>query len=154
MAFGDTSSFLPYYILQMMKGDRDFANAFKCALFKNTVTPSKTGTTYDESKYGTSATVWKTTTEVTTGDGYTHGGKTLTVSTSQAATILKWISTTSPTWTSATITSYGCIVYDTTSGATEVTLVATYNSFSGEQAVTSGTFKVTFDATGIGKITV
>lgn len=94
-------------------------------------------------------------TEVT-GTGYTAGGvalatKTLTY---DAATNVIVLDAADVSWASSTITARYAVIYDN-SGATAATKpLLGYVDFGADQSSTNGTFAVTWDATGIFRITV
>ena len=86
--------------------------------------------------------------EIAAGGGYSTGGATLAGKsiTYDNTTNRTRFWATSPTWTSATITAYGAIVYKDT-GASATDPLIWYLNFGSAQTVTSGTFGVDFDAT-------
>jgi len=107
--------------------------------------------------YGAATTNYSslTTDEVASGGGYTTGGfawtaaQNITPTTSGTGAYWQW--TTNPSWTSATFSTSGALVYNGTSyrnGASGRS-VATY-SFGGTQTVTSGTFTVIQPTNGVG----
>jgi hypothetical protein len=154
MAFGSTSKAFAFYVFKLGGGARILtSDTFKVALFKNTVSPTnKFGTaTKTKTKYAGTGSTWSTANEVS-GTGYTAGGKTVTSPTwTQTTANLKFTSATNPSWTSATITSFGALVYDTTTHTSQVNMGLCYLSFGGQQKVTAGTFTVTWNSTGIVK---
>lgn len=95
-----------------------------------------------------SATLGPTTTAYTatgevTGAGYTAGGLTLsgfTVGLSGNVAYLTW---SNPSWSSATITSDSCMIYDSTNSNHSIAIF-TFTS----AASTNGTFTITFPAAG------
>jgi hypothetical protein len=127
------------------------ADTIKVALYSsNTMTPDNTVTTAALTQYNGTSSQWVTANEVS-GTGYTAGGVTVTPTTltqnfnSQGNNTIAFSSSGSPQWTSATITAYGCLVYDTTVSSDGLC----FNYFGGSQSVTSGTFTIAWSANGI-----
>ncbi len=91
-----------------------------------------------------------------TGTGYSAGGQTLgskTV-TYDAANNVIVLDAADTTWSSSTITARYAVVYND-SGATNSTKpLIGYVDFSSDQSSTNGNFTITWDATGIVRITV
>ena len=90
------------------------------------------------------------------GTGYTAGGQTLgskTVTYDSANNVIV-LDAADVTWASSTITARYAVVYDD-SGATAATkALIGYVDFSSDQSSTNGNFTITWDATGIVRITV
>lgn len=119
-------------------------DAVKCALWSSgTMTPDKTAAV-GLTGYNAASSQWVTANE-TSGTGYTAGGT--------ALTSLSWALDTgsssacyhaaNPSWTTATITAFGDLVYDNTiSGGTVAAQGMCFNYFGGSQSVTGGTFTV------------
>lgn len=149
MAFGATSKIFAHTMLLLGENTIKLsADAFKFALFGNTVIPSNTVTTTAKSEYAGTTSTWSTAHEAS-GTGYTAGGKAVTSPTwTQTAANLKFTSATNPSWSAASFTAYGGLVYDTTHANKGLC----YLSFGGAQTVTAGTFTVTWSATGILKL--
>lgn len=125
-------------------------DAFKVALFDNTITPDNT-VAIAASAYNTG--VWLVAAEVDDTTEWDAGGEPLaspdvTVSTT---TITFDATDTVSGGTSATLTNvYGCLVYDDT--VTDYGI--SYNYFGGANSVTDGTFTVQWNASGIASISV
>jgi 3D (Asp-Asp-Asp) domain-containing protein len=88
------------------------------------------------------------------GTGYTAGGNTLTGVTITKDTTNNWTLCTAadPSWSSATITATGAIVYVSTGNASTDELVS-YNDFGGSISSTAGTFEITdFSTSGFLKV--
>lgn len=131
---------------ELMTGTHNFAasggNTFKIALFKAAAsvagTWNATATNYGAGSGGPT-TANMGTDELATGSGYTAAGVTLTnVDPSTSGTTALTNFTPNPSWTSATFTTSGCMIYNSTASGK---CVAVY-SFGGDQTVTSGTFTV------------
>jgi hypothetical protein len=90
---------------------------------------------------GTNTTAYTTTNEIT-GAGYTAGGKTLTVipPTADIASNTVYVSFANVTWSSASFTCRGALIYNSTTGASVCVL-----NF-GSDKTTTNTFVVTFPA--------
>ena len=136
-------------VKHFVNGDIDWdaaGTAIKCSLMGTAYTPNQ-----DSDEY------WSTLTanEVPNGSGYASRGSvigpgTVSVDTASRETRLK--STVNPAWASASFTArYAVIWKDTGTDATSP--VIAYVDFGAAETVSSGTFTVTWDATGIAKIT-
>lgn len=123
----------------------------------NTTSPARTANVQDTFKialYTSSATLDATTTayttsgEVTGGVNYTAGGNTLTVaqvptSTTGAGgsgTTTAWIDFNDTTWSAATITANGAMIYNSSQGNRCVCVLA----FGGDKTSTLGDFTIVF----------
>lgn len=101
--------------------------------------------TYMIALYTSSATLDKSTTEYTVDDeasgaGYTAGGQTLVGYTTALDGDVAYIDWTSdPSWTSATITARGCLLYNATQGNRAVAVF----DFGADVSSSSGTFTIT-----------
>jgi hypothetical protein len=82
--------------------------------------------------------------EVANGSGYTTGGVALTANVSPATsgTGAYWSWSSNPSWTSATFSVAGSMIYNSSWRAPTNNRVNAVNSFGGTQTVTSGTFTV------------
>jgi len=108
-------------------------HVYKVAL----IIPSPAGT------YGAATTNYSDLTgnsdEVPNGSGYTTGGFAFTaaqnISPQSSGTTAYWQWSTNPNWTSATISTAGCLIYDTNNSNS----AAYVGSFGGTVSVTSGT---------------
>jgi hypothetical protein len=90
-----------------------------------------------------------------TGTGYTSGGntlgsKTVTYDGTNNVIILDAADT---TWASSTITARYAVVYDAT-GTNSTSALIGYVDFGSDQSSTNGNFTITWDSTGIVRITV
>jgi hypothetical protein len=114
-------------------------NTFKIALGK--ATASVTGT------YGAATTSYTDLTgnsdELPNGSGYTTGGNTLTSVTPVADGTTAVCDFADTTWTSATFTTSGAIIYNDTAAGDPACAVL---SFGGDQQVSSGDFTIQFPA--------
>lgn len=104
------------------------ADTFKIALYTSAATLSATTTTYSA-------------TNEVSGTGYTAGGNTLTISQVPTSTsTTAWLDFADSTWTSATITANGALIYNSTQGNRAVAVLA----FGGDKTSTAGDFTIIF----------
>ena len=109
------------------------ANTFKVALYTAAANISATTTTY-------------TTSGEVTGAGYTAGGNTLTISTSPTASNntsgipTAYISFNNTSWTNATFTARGALIYNVTQGNKSVAVL----DFGSDKTVNNDTFQIIF----------
>jgi len=120
--------------VQLLSGSQNFntgtTKVYKIALFTSSATLGAGTTTYSGSTSG----------EVANGGGYTTGGNTLTVSqvpTSSGTTA--FIDFADTTWSNATITARGALIYN----STDDTAVAALD-FGSDKTSTSGDFTIIF----------
>ena len=120
--------------VEILGGDFDFssgtADTFKIALFTSAAT------------LGAATTAYATTNEVT-GTGYVAGGNTLTISqvvTSSGTTAFLDFADT--TWTSATITARGALIYKSGGGDPAIAVL----DFGSDKSSTAGDFTIVFPA--------
>lgn len=114
-------------------------NTFKIALMKATAVGSGT--------YGAATTSYTDLTgnsdELPNGSGYTTGGNTLVSVTPVADGTTAVCDFDNTTWTSATFTTCGAIIYNDTAAGDPACAVL---SFGGDQQVSSGDFQIQFPA--------
>ena len=96
---------------------------------------------------GTTTTVYTTTEELATATGYTRPGNTLTNTGVGISTVTSFTDFSDTSWTSASFTCRGCLIYNSSS-ITGLTLNAAVCSidFGGDKTVSSGTFTIQFPA--------
>ncbi|MEZ0366821.1 hypothetical protein ACAG26_24410 [Mycobacterium sp. pUA109] len=88
-----------------------------------------------------------------TGTGYTAGGATIaSTATSYASDVLTFTGG-NVSWGSSSISAAYAVVYDSTPGAAASNPLVGYVNFGGTISDTSGTFEVTWNASGIATIT-
>ena len=94
---------------------------------------------------GTTTTAYTTTEELATATGYTRPGNTLVNTGVGVSTVTSYTDFTDTSWTSASFTARGCLIYNTDvlSGFTTNRSVCTID-FGGNKTVSSGTFTVQF----------
>lgn len=98
---------------------------------------------------------WNDATNEISGTGYSTGGATLTTSaaTYDTSSDQVRIDATDPQWTTASFTARIAVIYKST-GVSSTSPLIIYIDFGGDETVTSGTFMIQFDSTGIGYIDV
>ena len=98
------------------------------------------------SSIGPSTTVYSSTNEVPNGNGYTTGGNTLTISTSPTSgnnvsnVPTAYVSFNNTSWTSATFTARGALIYNVTQGNKSVAVL----DFGSDKTVSNDTFQIIF----------
>jgi hypothetical protein len=127
------------------------ADTFKAALFDNTITPSQTVASSATAYAGG---VW-TTGGVLDATGWPAVGRNLTVTDGFAANVYTFDSTDTASANSTTTltNAYGCLIYDDTMTSPADQGVC-YNYFGGPNSVTSGTFTIVWNASGIFALTL
>jgi len=108
------------------------ADTFKIALYSTLATLGSTTTVY-------------TTQDEVTGTGYVAGGNTLVISqapTSTSAETVAWLNFTNSSWTTASFSAGGALIYNSTQGNKAVAVL----NFGGTKTATVQTFTVTFPA--------
>jgi hypothetical protein len=112
-------------------------NTFKVALLKATASGSGT--------FGAATTSYTnlSTDELGSGSGYTTGGNTLTSITPVASSTTAVCDFADTTWTAASFTTCGALIYNDTATGDPACAVL---SFGGDQTVSSGDFQIQFPA--------
>ena len=134
------------FLLKALNKEVDFdTDSIKVALLSSSYTPDQDGHDYfnDVSTYEVS------------GTGYTSGGATLASKTAtyDSATNVIVLDAADTTWSSSTITARYAVIYDSTGTASTSALIG-YVDFGSDQSSTNGNFTITWDSTGIVRITV
>lgn len=119
-------------------------DAFKMALIK--VGPAGT--------YGAASTNYTDitgNTDEVTGTGYTAGGTALTNVDPVASSPSAYTTfSPSPSWTSASFSTTGCMIYNTSQNGPTATPAVSVHDFGGTQTVTSGTFTAVMPVPAVG----
>lgn len=91
-----------------------------------------------------------------TGTGYTAGGATLTNKSNSynSATNVIVLDADDVTWASSTITARYAVIYDASPATNATRPLIGYVDFGSDQSSSNGNFTITWDATGIVRITV
>ncbi len=136
-----TSCVVNSFKAEMLKGLHSFdtsgatpaGNVFKIALYTNSATIDTTTTAYG----GPSNEI--------SGTGYTSGGNTLTNTGVGTTTTVSYTDFSDTSWTSASFTARGCLIYNssTVTGLTTNAAVCAVD-FGGDKTVSSGTFTIQF----------
>ena len=140
---GFTTAMPTSFKVEILKAVHNFTastgNTFKLALGKSTATVTgtydATTTSYD--------TLVSNTDELANGNGYTTGGATLVSVTPVADGTTAVCDFDNYTWTSATFTTSGGIIYNDTATGNPACAIL---SFGGDQQVSSGDFQIQFPA--------
>jgi len=116
---------------QLLTGTHDFTNGtgdtFKIALFTSSAT------------LGAATTAYSTTNE-TSGTGYTAGGNTLTNVTPTSSGTTAYTDFADTTWSSASITARGALIYNSTEADAAVVVL----DFGSDKTSTAGDFTIQF----------
>ncbi len=94
-----------------------------------------------------STTAYTTSNEIS-GTGYSAGGETLTSTTVSTTGTTAFFDAADPTWTSASFTARGALIYNSTNGDKAIAVL----NFGGDFTVSSGTFRIVFPAAGANAI--
>jgi hypothetical protein len=96
---------------------------------------------------GAATTAYTTSNEIT-GTGYTAGGVTLANQEVNTSGTTAYFDADDPTWTSASFTARGALIYNSTNGDKAIAIL----DFGGDFTVSSGTFRIVFPAAGASAI--
>ena len=141
MPISVTTAMPTSFKVEILKAVHNFTastgNTFKLALMKATASGSGT--------YGPATTSYDnlSTDELSNGNGYTTGGNTLTSVTPVADGTTAVCDFDNTTWSAATFTTCGGIIYNDTAAGNPAFAVL---SFGGDQQVSSGDFQIQFPA--------
>lgn len=141
MAWSNSKVFAFSVLTAGQNGVKYSTDAYKVALYSsNTMTPDNTVTTAALTEYNGVSSQWVTANEVS-GAGYTAGGVAVSSpSWAQSTSFVSFTSSGQPSWTSASFSAYGDLVYDTTVSNEGLA----FHSFGGVQTVSSGTFTISW----------
>lgn len=130
------------------------ADAFKVALFPDSVTPDVDATSA-ASQYGAGGT-WTTGAEISDGTNWDAGGEPLDTPTSTRTGGVYTFDALDTVQGGATTTLaavFGCLVYDDTIATPVIDQGVCFNDFGGTQSVTAGDFTIQWHVNGIFTIT-
>ncbi len=136
------------FIQQSFNKEIDWdSDTIKVALLTNAYTPDQDAHNYFDDV---------STHEVTGATGYTAGGNTLanktnTYNSSPNVIVLDADDT---TWASSTITARYAVIYDATPATAATRPLIGYVDFGSDQSSSNGNFTITWDSTGIVRVTV
>ncbi len=134
-----TSAIASSFKQELLQGKHDFSasggDTFKIALFTS------------DASLGASTTDYATSNEITntSGTAYTAGGATLTNSGVSLSSTTAFVDFADVSYTSATFTANGALIYNTTTGTgSSTTDAVAIIAFGADKTVTSGTFTIQF----------
>jgi len=119
----------------LQEGHNLASDTLKIALYSSSASLDATTTAY-------------TTSNEITGTGYTAGGVTLTNQTVDTSGTTAYFDADDPTWTSASFTARGALIYNSTNSDKAIAIL----NFGGDFTVSSGTFRIVFPAAGANAI--
>ena len=134
---------------ELLKGYHSFlasgGSAFKLALYSSGSANLTTTTTQWVVASTPTADPTNTYEVTTTGSGYASGGKALTNTGVAKSTVTSYTDFSDVSWTSASFTARGCLLYNSSSisGLTANAAVCSID-FGGDKTVSSGTFTIQF----------
>lgn len=140
MAITITTAMPTSFKVEILKAVHNFTtstgNTFKIALFKATAAGSGT--------FGAATTNYSdmSTDQLANGSGYTTAGNTLSSVTPVADSTTAVCDFADTSWTSATFTTCGALIYNSTASGAACAVL----SFGGDQQVSSGDFTIQFPA--------
>ena len=136
-----TSAICNSFKVEILKAEHNFTattgNTFNLALYTSSATLSASTTAYASTNEITN----------TSGSAYSAGGAALTIASSSPTSsgTTAWVDFDNVSWSSASFTANGCMIYNTTtgsgSGTTDSVIIV---AFGGDKTVSSGTFTVQF----------
>ena len=135
------------FIQQAFNKEIDWdSDTIKVALLNNTYTPDQ-----DAHNYYDDVVAYEV-----TGTGYTAGGLTLANKTNNynSSTNVIILDGDDLTWASSTITARYAVVYDATPATNATRPLIGYVDFGSDQSSSNGNFTITWDSTGLVRVTV
>lgn len=122
------------------------SDTIKVALVTNAYTPDQDAHNYFDDVVANEV----------TGTGYTAGGNTLAnkTNTYDSATNVIKLDADDVTWASSTITARYAVIYDATPATNATRPLIGYVDFGSDQSSSNGNFTITWDSTGIVRVTV
>jgi hypothetical protein len=135
------------FLSQALNKEIDFdTDTIKVALLTNAYTPDQDAHNYYDDVVANEV----------SGTGYTAGGNTLANKTNSynSATNVIVLDADDVTWSSSTITARYAVIYDASPATNATRPLIGYVDFGSDQSSSNGNFTITWDATGIVRITV
>ena len=134
-----TSAICSSFKQELLQGMHSFESSggstFKIALFTSSATLNATTTDYSTSNEISN----------TSGSAYSAGGKALTNTGVGLTSTTAFTDFSDVSWSSASFTANGCIIYNTTTdGGSSTTESVCVIAFGGDKTVSSGTFTIQF----------
>jgi hypothetical protein len=136
------------FLSQALNKEIDWdTDTIKVALLTNAYTPDQDAHNYLDDVI---------TYEVSGATGYTAGGNTLAnkTNTYTGASNVIVLDADDVTWSSSTITARYAVIYDATPATNATKPLIGYVDFGSDQSSSNGNFTITWDATGIVRVTV
>lgn len=129
------------------------ADTFKAALYDNDITPSQTAASADTAY---NAGQWAISGNEVSNGGWAAGGVALSSVTSAfSSNVYTFDAADTANGTAATLSAvFGCLVYDDSLTTVVADQGVSYHYFGGSQSVTSGTFTIVWNASGIFSLTL
>ena len=136
-----TSAICSSFKQELLQGSHNFSasggDSFKIALFDSSATLNATTTDYSTSEEITN----------TAGSAYSAGGAALTNTGVGLTSTTAFTDFTDVSWTTASFTANGAMIYDTTTGrSTSTTESVCIIAFGSDKTATAGTFTIQFPA--------
>ena len=137
----NTSAICSSFKQELLQGKHNFASSggdtFKIALYDSDATLGASTTDYSTSEEITN----------TSGSAYSAGGATLTNSGVSLSSTTAFTDFSDVTYTSASFTANGALIYNTTTdGGSGTTNAVAVIAFGGDKTASNGTFKIEFPA--------
>jgi hypothetical protein len=135
------------FLSQALNKEIDWdTDTIKVALLTNAYTPDQDAHNYLDDVVANEV----------SGTGYTAGGNTLANKTNayNSGTNVIVLDADDTTWSSSTITARYAVIYDATPATNATRPLIGYVDFGSDQSSSNGNFTITWDATGIVRITV
>jgi len=135
------------FLSQALNKEIDWdTDTIKVALLSNAYTPDQDAHNYLDDVVANEV----------SGTGYTAGGNTLANKTNSynSSTNVITLDADDTTWSSSTITARYAVIYDATPATNATKPLIGYVDFGSDQSSSNGNFTITWDATGIVRITV
>lgn len=135
------------FLQQALNKEVDWdTDTIKVALLSNAYTPDQDAHNYFDDVVANEV----------TGTGYTAGGLTLAnkTNTYNSATNVIVLDADDVTWSASTITARYAVIYDATPATDATKPLIGYVDFGSDQSSSNGNFTITWDSTGIVRITV
>jgi|TARA_R100001530_G_scaffold30301_1_gene23798 hypothetical protein len=138
-----TSAVCSSFKSELLSGKHDFdssgGDTFKIAMFTSSASLDATTTDYSTSNEITNS----------SGTAYTAGGSALTNQGVTLSSTTAYTDFADVSWTSASFTANGAMIYNTTTdGGSSTTDAVCIIAFGGDKTVSSGTFTIQFPAAG------
>lgn len=135
------------FLLKALNKEVDFdSDTIKVALLSSSYTPNQDSHDYWDDVSSNEV----------SGTGYTSGGQALSSKTAtyDSATNVVILDAADTVWSASTVTARYAVIYDDSGATAAQKVLIGYVDFGSDQSSTNGNFTVTWDATGIVRITV